>query len=127
MATNAYERQNIQYVVVDLGVANIGTGNGYTAVLPRGAQIVSVGLNTVTAFNSGTTATGTITDGTTAFVSAQDVKTTGLETVAVTGKFYADGGTITFSLAETGTAATAGRAIGYVGYVVLDKCDSIQE
>ena len=127
MATNAYERQPAQYVVVDLGVANIGTGNGYTAVLPRGAQIVAVGLNTVTAFNSGTTATGTITDGTTALVSAQDVKTTGIETVAVAGKLYPDGGTIQFNLAETGAAATAGRAIGYVGYVVLDKCDSIQE
>lgn len=124
MATNQSERQEAKFVMVDLGVANIGTGNGYTAKLPPGSQIVSVGLNTVTAFNSGTTATGTITDGTTALVSAQDVKTTGMETVAVAGKFYPAGATIQFNMDETGTAATAGRAIGYVSYIQLDNCTS---
>ena len=127
MATNAYERQKAKYVMVDLGVANMGTGNGYTAAIPRGALIVSAGLITVTAFNSATTATGTITDGTTALVDAQDVKTTGIETVAVAQKFYADGGTITFSLAETGAAATAGRAVAYVSYIQLGNGCSIQE
>ena len=72
-------------------------------------------------------ATATITDGTTALVSAVDVKTTGIETVAVAQKFYADGGTITFSLAETGATATAGRAIAYVSYIQLGNECSIQE
>lgn len=127
MSTNQFNRQEVLSAMVDLGIANIGTGNGYTAVIPRGSLIVSVGLYTVTAFDSGTTATGTITDGTTALVSAQDVKSTGIETVAVAQKFYPDGGTITFSLAETGTTATAGRAIGYVNYIQLGCGDYIQE
>jgi len=127
MATNAYSRQIAKYVMVDLGIANIGAGNGYTAVIPRGSLIVSAGIYTETAFNSATTTTATITDGTTALVSAVDVKTTGIETVAVAQKFYADGGTIQFNLAETGAAATAGRAIGYVSYIQLGNECSIQE
>jgi len=127
MSTNQFNRQEVLSAMVDLGIANIGTGKGYTAVIPRGSLIVSVGLYTVTAFNSGTTATGTITDGTTALVSAQDVKSTGIEAVAVAQKFYPDGGTITFSLDETGTTATAGRAIGYVNYIQLGCGDYIQE
>ena len=127
MSTNQFNRQEVLSAMVDLGVANIGAGKGYTAVIPRGALVVAVGLYTVAAFNSGTTATGTITDGTTAFVNAQDVTSTGIETVAVAQKFYPDGGTIQFNLAETGTAATAGRAIGYVNYIQLGCGDYIQE
>lgn len=132
MATNAYERQSIKYVMVDLGIANIGTGNGYTAVVPRGAQIVDVGLNTVTAFNNTGTGvvTATIGDGTNTYVNAVDVKTAGVETAALSSAFLANGGTVTFSLTETvvgGTASTAGRAIGYVGYIQLGNGCSIQE
>ena len=127
MATNAYGRQNAKFAMVDLRIANIGAGNGYTAVIPRDSLIVSAGVITETAFNSATTTTATITDGTTALVSAVDVKTTGIEAVAVAQKFYADGGTITFSLAETGATATAGRAIAYVSYIQLGNECSIQE
>lgn len=117
--TNQYERQPAKYAMVDLGIEHIGAGNGYTADIPPGSLIVAAGVITVTAFNSATTTTATITDGTTALVSAVDVKTTGIETVAVAQKFYPTGGTVQFNLAETGTAATAGRAIGYVGYIQL--------
>lgn len=127
MSTNQYNRQEAKYVMVDLGIANIGTGNGFTANLPNGALVVSAGLYTVTAFNSATTTTGTITDGTTALVSAVDVKTTGIETVAVAQAFYPTGGTIQFNLAETGAAATAGRAIGYVSYIQLGNGCEIRD
>ena len=127
MATNAYNRQPAKYAMVDLRIANIGTGNGYTAVIPRDSLIVAAGVITQTAFNSATTTTATITDGTTALVSAVDVKTTGIETVSVAQKFYADGGTIQFNLAETGATATAGRAIGYVAYIQLGNENFIQE
>lgn len=127
MATNAYERQQAKYAMVDLTIANIGTGNGYTAVVPRDSLIVSAGVITDTAFNSETTTTATITDGTTALISAVDVKTTGIETVSVAQKFYPDGGTIQFNLAETGATATAGRAIGYISYIQLGNGCSIQE
>ena len=125
MATNAYERQPAKYVMVDLGPSNIGSA-GYTAVIPRGALVVAAGLITVTAFDGTGTVTGTITDGTTAFVSAQDVKTTGIETVAVAQKFYADGGTMQFNLADANSNSAAGRAIGYVAYIQLGVENSIQ-
>lgn len=125
--TNIYERQSPEYAMCDLRIANIGTGNGCTVSVPAGAMVVSVGLYTVTAFNSATTTTGTIGDGTTTYVSAQDVKTTGIETVAVAQKFYPDGGTITISLAETGATATAGRAVGFVGYINLGRVGSIRD
>ncbi len=126
MATNKYERQTPKYVMVDLGPDNIGS-DGYTAVIPRGSLIVAAGLITVTAFDGTGTVTGTITDGTTAFVSAQDVKTTGIETVAVAQKFLADGGTIQFNLADANSDSGAGRAIGYVAYIQLGNVCSIQE
>jgi hypothetical protein len=127
MSTNITERQAAEYAICDLGIANIGTGNGYTLTVPSGAFVTQVALNTVTAFDSGTTATGSIGDGTTTFVSAQDVKSTGVETVAVVNKFYPDGGTITISLAETGTTATEGRAIGVVGYISLGRGGTIRD
>jgi hypothetical protein len=127
MSTDQYNRQEAKYAVVDLGVDNAGAGNGYTAKLPQGALVVSAGLVTVTAFDGTGTVTGTITDGTTALVNAQDVKTTGIETVAVAQKFYPTGGTITFSLADANSDSAAGRAIGYVSYVQLGNGCSIQE
>lgn len=127
MATTVYERQAPEFAVCDLRIANIGTGNGYTINVPPGAIVTSVGLITDTAFNSATTTTATISDGTTTFVSAQDVKTTGIETVAVAAKFYPNGGTITVSLAETGATATAGRAVAYVGMVCLGRGGTIRD
>lgn len=127
MATAITERQPAEFAVCDLRIANIGSGNGYTISIPPGAIVNSVGLITDTAFNSATTTTATISDGTTTFVNAQDVKTTGIETVAVAAKFYPDGGTITVSLAETGATATAGRAVAYVGYVSLGRGGTIRD
>lgn len=121
MSTNLFNRQPVHAIVADLGPANMGAGNGATAKLPQGALIVDVKLVTVTAFDSATTATGTITDGTTAFVSAQDLKTTGAETVAAATKFFPAGGTVQFNLAQTGAAATVGRAVGVVQYIVLGE------
>lgn len=124
MTTNRYQRQVPQYIMVDLGIENIGADNGYTAKLPQGALLLGTGLQTVTAFDSGTTATGTITDGTTTFVNGVDVKSTGAETASNTPKFYPQGGTLQFNLAETGTTATAGRAIGYAWYIQLGVGDT---
>lgn len=126
MATNAYERQQPKYAMVDLGPTNIGSA-GYTAVIPRGSLIVAVGLITVTAFDGTGTVTGTITDGTTAFVNGQDVKSTGIETVATAQKFLADGGTVQFNIADQNSDSGAGRAIGYVAYIQLGNGCSIQE
>lgn len=126
MATNNVNRQMTKYVMVDLGASNIGSA-GYTANIPRDALVISVGLYTETAFNGTGTVTCTITDGTTAFVNAQDIKTTGSETVAASAKFYASGGTIQFNIADANSNSSAGRAIAYVGYLQLGNGCVIQD
>lgn len=123
MSTKVSARQRVRSILVELGIANMGAGNEVTAKLPQGAMLLTAGILTETAFNSATTATGTLSDGTTTFVNAQDLKTTGNETSTGAPKYYEAGGTLTWSLAETGTAATAGRAFGFATYVLAGVAD----
>lgn len=122
--TNLIERQHRYAAVADLRIANIGTGNGITVAIPIGAIVVSIIAQTITAFDSATTTTLTVDDGTTTFVSAVDAKSTGSETVSNTPKFYVSGGTITCSLAETGATATVGRALVTIEYVQVGHSDA---
>ena len=121
-STHLDERQYPLAAIADLGISNIGASNTVTVRLPQAALLTSIQLLTVTAFNSETTATATVSDGTTTFVNAVDIKSTGSETVANVPKFYPTGGTLTVTLAETGAAATAGRAIFVANYVQLGVC-----
>lgn len=116
MTTNVVERQYPLVAAVKLGIANIGAGNGYDIKVPAGAVVTRVQLLTATAFD-GTTNTASIGDGTTVFVSAEDVKTAGLEVSDVTAKYYPTGGTISVTMTQTGTA-TVGEAIALVEYVI---------
>lgn len=127
MATNAFLRQEAMYITVPLTIANIGTGNGYTAVLPAGAQIVNIRADISTAFNSATTTTLSLSDGTTTFISAEDAKTAGPVTVDVAGKYYPTGGTLTVSMAETGATATEGKGCVSIGYTVVGTGCYVQE
>lgn len=127
MSTKQAKRQYERNILVELGPGNMGAGNEVTARLPQGAWVTNVVPVTETAFNSGTTATMTVTDGTTVFVNAQDVKTTGIETAAVTQKYYPQGGTLTCSLGQTGTAATSGRALVKISYLQSDVEDEIRD
>jgi hypothetical protein len=129
--TSTLTAQNPSGVLVDLGIAHIGASNTHTVKLPAGAYLKEVKAQVVTAFNSGTTATLTVSDGTTTFVSAENLLVAdevAVDDVANLGagrKFYASGGTLTITLAETGTAATAGRALVYVEYVVLNRAHEV--
>lgn len=125
MTTNVYDRGKVQTIVADLGPANSGAGNGISAKLPRGSVLLRLTLLTVTAFNS-TTNTATVSDGTTTFVNAVDTQSTGSETVANAPKFYPDGGTLSATLASTGTAPTAGRAVLVAEYVQIGVGGTIQ-
>ena len=116
---NAIDRQKTLNIVVELDIDRMGAGNEYVAKLPQGAVVLAVVLITDTAFDSVTTATATITDGTTVFANGVDVKSTGTEVTANAPKYYPIGGELTFSLAETGAAATLGHAIAIVSYVQL--------
>ena len=125
MTTKVSARQKILVALVELGIANIGAGNGYEIKLPVGALLLDAGVFTDTAFD-GTTNTAPISDGTTTFVNAQDVKTTGEETVAVDKKYYPNGGTISVTMAQTGTA-TVGKALAWVSYVQANRWDENQD
>ena len=121
--TNVNSRAFKRTILVELGIANMGAGNEAFGLLPQGALLMDAGIFTETAFNSATTATGSLSDGTTTFVNAQDVKTTGKETNANLPKYYPAGGKLTWSLAQTGAAATAGRAFGYADYYINGVTD----
>ena len=82
-----------------MGIANMGAGNGFDFSIRPGTLVLRVGFQTVLAFDSVTTATGTVTDGTTVFVNGVDAKTAGAETVANAPKYYPTGGTISVNLA----------------------------
>lgn len=112
------ERQYMRWAVADCSIANSGTSLGYTVHIPAGGLVLLIYVDTITAFNSQTTDTLTVADGTTTFANAVDTTSTGRETVSNIGKVYPTGGTITISLAHTGTVGTAGRALVTIGYVV---------
>lgn len=124
MTTIVVDRQYPLVAAVKLTKANIGAGNGFDLKIPAGAFVTRVGLFTATAFD-GTTNTATMTDGTTSFVTAQDVKTTGLETAANSNKYYPTGGTMSITMAQTGTA-TVGEAIAFFEYIVPGKWNENQ-
>lgn len=124
--TRLIDRQNADFAMADCGIANIGAGNEVLIGIPVNALLLSIAVYTDTAFNSATTTTATVGDGTTTFASAVDIKTAGAETVANVPKFYPSGGVLTIALAQTGAAATAGRVFVVPQYLILGRGDSIQ-
>ena len=125
MTTKVSARQKILVALVELGIANIGAGNGYEIKLPVGALLLDAGVFTDTAFD-GTTNTATISDGTTTFVNAVDLASTGAETVTIVPKRYPTGGTITASGTVTGSP-TAGLAAVVLEYIVENRANEAQE
>ncbi len=121
MSSNAFDRQAPCAVVVNMGVANVGTGKEVTAKLPQGAVITAITALGTTAFNTGGTTpavTLTVSDGTTTFVNAQSVATTGKKTVATDTKHFPTGGTLTFSIAESAASGLVPATEGAVAVIV---------
>lgn len=123
MTISVAERQNGQVVIIDNNMANAGSGaNIYTVKVPPGTYMLATIVDTITAFNAVSTNTITISDGTNTIVSAESVASTGRETVDIAaGLFYPNGATLTVTFAETGTAATAGRALVVFHYAVVGR------
>ncbi len=119
MKTNQFNRQTILAALVDLGIEAIGTDNGATLKLPQGTVLLAAKVITATAFDSGTTATITVSDGTTSLIDSADLTTAGTVNATIATPLYPQGATITVSLAQTGTDATAGRALVLLEYVQL--------
>lgn len=125
MKTSPFNRQNILAALVDLGIEAIGSDNKVTLKLPKGTLLLAAQVITVTAFNSATTATITVGDGTNDLIDAVSIKTAGVTDATITTPFYPQGATFTVSLAETGTAATAGRALVLIQYAQLGVGDAV--
>lgn len=118
MTTKIIDRQHAFVGLTPLlGIANIGASAGYEFKVRPGTLLLRAFMQTITIFD-GTTVTGSMSDGTTNFVTAQDLKTAGAETVANVPKYYPTGGTITVSLAQTGTS-TVGEALAGIEYVIV--------
>lgn len=99
------------------------------ATIPANSQIISINIDTTTAFNAGTTNTVTVgkTGSAAAFVASTSVTSLGRQSIASTGVYsaWADTGAsdvsaiITYS--QTGTAATTGAlrvTIVYKSYTI---------
>ena len=119
--TRIIDRQLKKTASAFLGIAHIGAGNTVTFAVRPGTLVLSVFAQTITAFD-GTTNTATIGDGTTTFVNAVDIKSTGAETAANVPKYYPTGGTITVTLAQTG-AATVGELMVGFEYIIRGNGD----
>lgn len=120
MATNITARQRALAAVIDNNIAvdSAAATAVFTVKLPPGAYLTSMLADTITAWNAATTNTLTCSDGTNTIINGVDIKSAGLETVAsLAGRVYPSGGTLTFTFAQTGAAATAGRSIIVVQYV----------
>jgi hypothetical protein len=124
--TKIVERQYPLFAVADVGIGGIGAGNEYVIALPPNAMLVNLTVDVVTAFNSATTTTISVGDGTTTFVSAEDAKTAGRETADSVSKFYPSGGELSVSMAETGATATAGRAVVVATYLIVGRQNEMQ-
>lgn len=125
MTTNV---NGVQYPVeafLKFGIANFGTGNGFDIPIPVGALLKSIVVLTQTAFDSATSAVLTVSDGTTTFVNAVDVKSAGSETVANTPKFFPSGGTLHVTGVQVGTA-TVGECEVTASYVKYGKANEVQ-
>jgi hypothetical protein len=113
-----------QWPVVALADIVIGDmGNTVTIGLPPGALLRELTAQTITAFNSVTTAVMSVSDGTTTFINGVDLKSTGAETVSNLQTYYPSGGTLTITPTQTGGDATAGETIVSAEYVVVGRAN----
>lgn len=121
------DRQYNKSALAALTVKHIGAGNALTFSIRPGTVLMSALVLTTTAFDTAGVGTAalTVTDGTTVFANAVDVKTAGVETVANAPKYYPAGGTITVSIAETvaTTSATVGSVLVQFEYLIVGNGD----
>jgi len=125
--TKLQGRQHPLSACVNAGIAQIGTGNEVVFKVPPGGYVDNVDFQVITAFDGTGTVTGSLSDGTTTFIAAQTLKATGAVTAAVTKKFYPNGGTLTFSIADQNGNSANGQVVGFVNYKSIYRADEVQE
>lgn len=121
MSANFPDRQTLLGAAVPVGIVNIGTDKGVDVSAPVGGVLLRLIVLVTDAFDSGTTATLTVSDGTTTFASAVDIKSLGSKSVANLPKYYPSGGKLSITLAQTGADATKGAAVVVPEYVVAGR------
>lgn len=132
MSKNIYERQSPQVALVDITIDTIA--NGFTVGLPRGTYLLDTKGTVATAFDTGGTTpviTLKLNDGSADLISTESLASTGDITVDTTSKFYADGATLTGTLAQSAAsglvAATVGQAVLAINYVQLGRGGTVQD
>ena len=126
--TRIIDRQKIKVASTFMGVTSIGAANKHEFGVRPGTEILRMVAHTITAFNCGGTGTATltVTDGTTTFVNAVDVESTGSETVTGVPKYYPTGGTISCTITEVvdTAAATLGEVMISYEYIIRGNGDA---
>lgn len=124
--TNQFNRTEAKVIAIKLTKANNGAANAVTAKLPQQAYIVDIKANAPTAFNGTGTVTVSMTDGTTTFISAEDVKTAaGPVVVDVAQKAFVAGGTLQAYIADANSNSSAGEVWISVSYIEMYGCEDI--
>lgn len=124
--SNQFNRVAVKSIPLRIGPDNNGIANAVTAKLPHGAMLIGVVPASVTAFNGTGTVTLTVTDGTTAFVNAANVKdAAGIETAAATAKAFKTGGTISGYITDQNSDSDAGEAWVALQYIEVGGTNEI--
>ncbi len=103
-----------------------GSSNAIQVKLPQGSHLLGVAAAGVTAFDGSGTVTLTATDGTTTFISAENVKdAVGNETVDVTSKAFPSGGTISVYITDQNSDSTEGEVWVTFTYAEANGCNEV--
>ncbi len=124
--TNQFNRGYVKTISFKLKKGNNGAANAITAKLPQGALLVDSDAVSVTPFDGTGTVTATLTDGTTAFVSAVNVKdAAGVETVAVASKAFPSGGVLQAYISDANGDSTIGEVWLTASYIETNGSNEV--
>lgn len=128
--TKNYNRQAVATAVQEVALADFADVAAQAAVeLPAGAIVVRGTVIVTESFNAVTTATikvGDAADDDRYTAAALDVKAVGTKTLTANGFSMAKKGDLLLTYASTGGAATTGKLLLVVEYVVAGKSDWTQ-
>ena len=105
------------------------TGGVFDAIqMPQGAEVIGGELVVEVASDAGTTATVSIGDATlaTRYGTTADLKTAARVALGLTGHVNTLGENLRLTIANAGTAATAGKFRVNVMYVISDRVNEVQ-
>lgn len=120
-------RQDVLAAVVDFTYADLVDATAVEAInMPAGAIVVGGRLVITTAFNSGTSDTIAVGDGTNAYLAATSVAATG-STELAGGLPYSASDTVDLTWDGTGAVPTAGAGKLIVEYVVSGRACEVQD